>query len=65
MILYTIGSRALVVRAIFTGSGNKMFTAVHVEMTDILSDMCSTFPVATSLSDPDENYGRIVIFRRG
>ena len=58
MILYTstIGSLALVVRAIFTGSGNKMFTAIHVEMTDILSDMCSTFPVATSLSDSDENY---------
>ena len=29
MILYTIGSLALVVRAIFTGSSNKMFTAIE------------------------------------
>jgi hypothetical protein len=36
-----------------------MFTAIHVEMADILSDKygkCSTFPMATSLSDSDENY---------
>ena len=32
MILCTIDSLALAVRAIFAGSGNKMFTAIHVEM---------------------------------
>ena len=47
-----------------SGSGNKTFTAIHVEMTDILSDKCSTCPVATSLSDSHENYAndsRVVV----
>ena len=50
-------------RAIFAGPGNEMFTAIHVEMIDRLSDMRSTFSVATSLSfyENYENDTRVVV----